>query len=364
MIYLQKVVQFLKKRKRIRMDQQNTILFPKEEKVGYHQGNNVIIFSVNSILIEHNLIFPFPVLFYSLPFDDETHILLVNLDDPTSLILWNIKIMKEESIQKFDSNIQNFLYSGSFSCVIMEETTVILNSRTLVIHQVIETSSSLSTFALVQTPSDVDHCIFVYANDMRMNSVTVMTIPSSTPSVIFEAHKSPIRFVALSNNGKYIATVSIKGTIIRLWSINGQLLKESRRGLTPAVIVHMSFSPCSEFLCVSSNHFTAHIFKIDDKIQNDVNGNKNIIENRTNHTSSGINSWLSFLPKANITVSVQDAKMFSSFVLTGGNILCTVTDKGVCNIYDIDLTSNKCTFKSKIVIPNIARIASSKQNIK
>ena len=111
-----------------------------------------------------------------------------------------------------------------------------------------------------------------------------MTIPSSTPSVIFEAHKSPIRFVALSNNGKYIATVSIKGTIIRLWSINGQLLKESRRGLTPAVIVHMSFSPCSEFLCVSSNHFTAHIFKIDDKMvisireANELNGsNKEMI---------------------------------------------------------------------------------------
>lgn len=343
---------------------QNTILFPNEEKVGYQQGNNVIIFSVNSVLIEHNLVFPFPILFYSLPFDDANYILLVNSDNPTSVILWNIKSEKEELVQKFDSEIKNFTYSGAFSCVVMEETTTIFSSRTLVIHQVIETSSSLTTFALIQVPDDANHCIFAYGNDMRMNSVTVMTIPSSTPSITFEAHKTPIRFIALSNNGKYIATVSLKGTIIRLWSIDGQLLKESRRGLTAAVIIHMSFSPCSEFLCVSSNHYTAHIFKIDEKEFHKTNLANNNNDQNNHGPSSVINSWLSFLPKANITVSVQDAKTFSSFVLTGGTVLCTVTDKGVCNIYDIDLNSSKCSFKSKIIIPSIARIATSKQNIK
>lgn len=347
------------------MDKQSTILFPNEEKVGYQQGENVIIFSVNSVLIEQNLAFPFPILFYSLPFDDSNYILIVNSENPSCVILWNIKNEKEESFLKFDSEIKNFSYSGAFSCAIMEETTVIFNSRTLVIHQVIETSSSLSTFALIQAPDDVNHCIFVYGNDMRMNSVTVMTIPSSAPSLTFEAHKTPIRFVTLSNNGKYIATVSIKGTIVRLWSISGQLLKESRRGLTSAVIVHMSFSPCSNFLCVSSNHYTAHIFKID---ENEIN--KTLTNNNNNHTqnsynpSSVINSWLSFLPKANITVAVQDAITFTSFVLTGGSVLCTVTDKGVCNIYDIDLASSKCNFKSKIIIPSIARIAVSKQSSK
>lgn len=344
------------------MDLPSTILFPREEKVGYHQGDNVIIFSVNSVLIEHNLVFPYPILFYSLPFDDANYILIIGSNNPTSVILWNIKNGKEELVQKFDSEIKNFSYSGAFSCVVMEETTVIFSSRTLVIHQVIETSSSLTTFALVQVPDDANHCIFAYGNDMRMNSVTVMTIPSSTPSVTFEAHKTPIRLISLSNNGKYIATVSIKGTIVRIWSINGQLLKESRRGLTTALIIHMSFSPCSEFLCLSSNHFTAHIFKIDENdIKKAMMANNN---NQNSHNTSAINSWLSFLPKANITVAVQDAKSFSSFVLSGGNILCTVTDKGVCNIYDIDLSSNKCIFKSKIIIPSIARIAGSKQSIK
>lgn len=325
------------------MNRPTTLLFPKEEKVGYSQNNQIIIFSINTVLIEHNLTFPFPILFYSLPIDDE-YMLLVNLDNPHILLLWNITTSQKDSELEFDSPILNFSCSGSFSCVVLEESTVILRSRPLIIHKVIETSSSLSTFSLIPAPNDDNHCIFVYANDIRMTCVTVMTIPSSSTPKTFETHKTPIRFLTVSNNAKFIATVSLKGTIVRLWSFDGVLLKETRRGLTPAIIEHMSFSPCSQFLSVSSNHFTCHIFKIDESILKPQN------------QQSIPAGWLTFLPKADIAVPVQNSKYFASYILDGGSILCTVSDSGILHIYDIDISTNKSNFKSKITIPKIAHI--------
>ncbi|OHT16290.1 hypothetical protein TRFO_13298 [Tritrichomonas foetus] len=324
-----------------------TTLFPKEEKVGYRQNNQIIIFSATSVTIELSLLFPFPILFYSLPFDDD-FILIVSSENPSSLILWNIQLNQEDTLLKFESPILSFIYSGAFSCVVTDTSTFIVRSRPLVIHHSIPTQAPLTAISLIQSPNDNNHCVFAYGDDMRVTSVNILTIPSSAPPVTFEAHKAPIRAVALSNNGKYIATVSNKGTIIRLWTIDGKLINESRRGLTPATIMHMSFSPCSEYLCVSSNHFTSHIFKVEPMHSK---------SHTSNHDS---NSWLNFLPKADITVSIQDTKTFSSFILAGGSVLCSVTDKGVCEIYDIDQESNKCNFKSRITIPKIASVASAK----
>ena len=337
------------------MDQVCTVLFPKEEKVGYRFNNHLIIFSATSISITNNLIFPFPILFYSLPFD-ESFILVVSSDDPKKLILWDFNTKEIQTCINFDYEIVNFLYSGAFSCVITYNGAAIVRSRPLVIHHTIETKTPLTAFSLIVSPNDDNHCLFAYGNDSVETSVTVVTIPSSSRPVTFQAHKSAIRAVALSNNAKYIATVSNKGTIIRLWSLDGKLITENRRGMTPATIIHMSFSPCSNFLCVSSNHFTSHIFKIE--ASHSQGSNFGIISKYYKTlTGSDPSSWLGLLPKADITVSIQDAKSYSSFVFEGGKVLCAVTEKGACEMYDIDLENNKSSLKSKVIIPKFANAA-------
>ncbi|SCV00037.1 LAMI_0G02476g1_1 [Lachancea mirantina] len=92
------------------------------------------------------------------------------------------------------------------------------------------------------------------------------------PTSIIKAHKTPIRRIKLSPNGNMVATCSVQGTIVRIFSTqNGTLLKELRRGLDRADIYEMAWSLRGNRLAVVSDKQTLHIFQISD----DDGDNKN-----------------------------------------------------------------------------------------
>lgn len=82
-----------------------------------------------------------------------------------------------------------------------------------------------------------------------------------------EAHESPLSAIDFSPNGNLLATASEKGTVIRVFCVkNGQKVHEFRRGVKRQVkIASLKFSYCANYLCVSSNTETVHVFKIDPK---------------------------------------------------------------------------------------------------
>ncbi|QLG73039.1 hypothetical protein HG535_0E01230 [Zygotorulaspora mrakii] len=83
------------------------------------------------------------------------------------------------------------------------------------------------------------------------------------PTSIIKAHKTQIRMLKLNHQGTMVATCSIQGTLIRIFSThNGSLIKELRRGLDRADIYEMSFSPKGSKLAVVSDKQTLHIFQI------------------------------------------------------------------------------------------------------
>lgn len=98
-----------------------------------------------------------------------------------------------------------------------------------------------------------------------------------------KAHDSMLSAIDFSPNGTLVATASEKGTVIRVYCVkNGQKVHEFRRGVKRQVkIASLKFSYCANYLCVSSNTETVHIFKIDQKAlesaerQHTVGGNNN-----------------------------------------------------------------------------------------
>jgi WD repeat-containing protein 45 len=63
-----------------------------------------------------------------------------------------------------------------------------------------------------------------------------------------------------------VATASEQGTLIRLWGFPScSKLMEFRRGVDPAVIFSMAFSPTGKMLAVSSDKSTVHIFDLPDE---------------------------------------------------------------------------------------------------
>lgn len=81
------------------------------------------------------------------------------------------------------------------------------------------------------------------------------------------AHQSPLAAIDFSSNGMLVATASEKGTVIRVFCVkNGQKVHEFRRGVKRYVrIASLNFSNCGNYVCVSSNTETVHVFKIDSK---------------------------------------------------------------------------------------------------
>ena len=95
-----------------------------------------------------------------------------------------------------------------------------------------------------------------------VGQVKLFDLASSNVSII-PAHESPLRALAISKNGDLVATASEQGTIIRLWSFPScTKLTELRRGIDPAAIFSLSFSPSGSTVAVTSDKSTLHIFDL------------------------------------------------------------------------------------------------------
>lgn len=80
---------------------------------------------------------------------------------------------------------------------------------------------------------------------------------------IIPAHNSPLRAIALSKNGDMVATASEQGTLIRVWSFPScTKITEFRRGIDPATILSLAFSPDGLTLAAASDKATIHIFDL------------------------------------------------------------------------------------------------------
>jgi WD40 repeat protein len=295
---------------------------------------NVMFFSPTQV---SPTVFTFPsrVHFFTLPFDDH-YLLTVFSESPCSVSLWNSRTQCAEAFINFDSPVASLVFSDSFSCVVTSMGLTVVRNRPLVIHYAIECEQPLAAAAVAGVPSDPNHCTLAHPDEKDPSSVVVRRIPSSLPALTFRAHKCDIAMLCLSQDSKHLATASAKGTIVRLWSDSGTLLRESRRGFFNARIVDLSFSICSGFLCATSDHMTAHVFRVEEGTE---------MEQR----------W--FLTRAALTVALPPGPLVSAFVLRSGKVLCAVSDGGECSLYDIDVENAVYTLRSKLQIPALARLA-------
>jgi WD40 repeat protein len=75
--------------------------------------------------------------------------------------------------------------------------------------------------------------------------------------------------ITLNYAGTLLATASVKGTLIRIFSTDtGNPLSEVRRGQKEAVIYSLSFDMKSQWLACSSDRNTIHLFSVDVKMDN------------------------------------------------------------------------------------------------
>lgn len=80
---------------------------------------------------------------------------------------------------------------------------------------------------------------------------------------IIPAHSSPLQALQISLDGELLASASETGTLIRVFATsNCAKLAELRRGIDPATMFSLAFSPSGSILACTSDKSTLHIFDV------------------------------------------------------------------------------------------------------
>merc|ERR1712106_505120 len=130
-------------------------------------------------------------------------------------------------------------------------------------------------------------------------------------------------------SGTRIATASLKGTVIRVFSCHdGSKLYELRRGLKrTASIYSLSFSACGSFLGCSSNTETVHVFKLEDSPRDMLAGSPpSDSEGWFGYINTMVSASAGYLP-TQMTDALLQGRAFASVHLnqTAAKNICTLT---------------------------------------
>ena len=155
------------------------------------------------------------------------------------------------------------------------------------------TSGSSST-----GPGNINSSALVLACPSIVRGHVRLEIYSTRKSLLVEAHETNLAAISLSMDGNYMATASVKGTVIRVFHVStGEKLHELRRGTERATIACLSFrNPDNQWLATCSDKGTVHIFHL--KQNNTLN-------------SDGNNSRDSYMQQNPSSNSIDDASTSS-----------------------------------------------------
>ncbi|XP_021763109.1 autophagy-related protein 18a-like [Chenopodium quinoa] len=143
--------------------------------------------------------------------------------------------------------------------VVLEQKVFVYNFSDLKLLHQIETSANPK--GLCEVSQSAGKLVLVCPG-LRKGQIRVEHYASRKTKFIM-AHDSRIACFSLTQDGGLLATASSKGTLVRIFNtFDGTLLQEVRRGADRAEIYSLAFSTTAQWLAVSSDKGTVHVFSL------------------------------------------------------------------------------------------------------
>ena len=211
--------------------------------------------------------------------------------NPKKVVIWDDYQNKMASEIKLFSNLKNVKLKRDKIFAISDKCIYVFDLKTFENLEIIETRDNPK--GLFGINSDPNKTIIAYIEKSdKDNKETInkyyINIKNYEKNTNFQflAQDDQISYISLNNDGTLLATSNEKGNIIKIHScINGNLLSQFYRGKDKAEINYICFDNLSNFLAVSSDKGTIHIWSLGgvlDKlklIKNDPN-NKIVQDNK------------------------------------------------------------------------------------
>eukprot|EP00257_Ricinus_communis_P013009 XP_015570354.1 autophagy-related protein 18a [Ricinus communis] len=157
------------------------------------------------------------------------------------------------------SEVKNVKFRRDRLIVVFLQKVQVYNCSDLKLLHQIETA--LNTKGLCEISQTSSPMVLVCPG-LQNGQIRVETFGSKRTKFI-TAHESCIACMTLTQDGRFLATASTKGTLIRVFNtLDGSLLQEVRRGAEKAEIYNLAFSSNAQWLAVSSDKGTVHVFGI------------------------------------------------------------------------------------------------------
>ncbi|KAI4319413.1 hypothetical protein MLD38_033012 [Melastoma candidum] len=168
----------------------------------------------------------------------------------------------------FRSDVRSVRLRRDRIVVVLEQKIFVYNLADLKLLHQIETISNAKGLCEVSQGAGT---MVLVCPGLQKGQVRVEHYASKRTKFVM-AHDSRIACFALSSDGRFLATASSKGTLVRVFNaVDGSLLQEVRRGADRAEIFSLAFSSNAQWLAVSSDKGTVHVFGL--KVNSSVTGN-------------------------------------------------------------------------------------------
>lgn len=174
----------------------------------------------------------------------------------TTVTIYNDKTLSTVAVVPFDEPVQGVRASKTHLIVIQLNDATIYNMD-IPIRDGLSYETASNPFGLCCLGKTM--VLFPGLNAGHVRAFNLETGESG----IIPAHSHALRAIALSPDEKLVATASEQGTLIRVFTLPEMAkVYEFRRGVGPADILCLAFSPDSRYLAATSNHSTLHIFDL------------------------------------------------------------------------------------------------------
>ncbi|PRP89425.1 WD repeat domain phosphoinositide-interacting protein 3 [Planoprotostelium fungivorum] len=157
---------------------------------------------------------------------------------------------------EFKSEVKAIKLRRDRIVVVLENKVYVYNFADLqLLHQIETSPNPKGLCALSASPN-----IVLAVPGLKPGTVHVELYDLKQTQII-NAHNNGLTQLVLSLDGSKLATSSERGTLVRLWDTKtGAQTRELRRGADKADIYSLAFSSNLEWLCVSSDKGTVHIY--------------------------------------------------------------------------------------------------------
>jgi len=263
---------------------------------------------------------------------------LVSQSSPRRLRVCHFKKGTEICQYSYSNTILAVKLNRARLVVCLEESLYIHNIRDMkVLHTIRDTPPNPRGLCALSINSD--NCYLAYPGSTTTGEVQLFDAFNLQAKLMIPAHDSNLAAIAFNPSGTKMATASERGTVIRIFSVqDGARLMEFRRGVKRCAHVYsLAFSQDCDYLALSSNTETIHIFRLDQQ-QTEVPA----VEQRQQHqqqspaSAQDDGSWMGYFSKA-VTASASYLPAQVTDTLNQSRAFATVTvpSAGLPNIVTI-----------------------------